>query len=216
MRLVAAVLLLGLIGCDSGKKGALTKEDSLEVQERLGLSNRKEFHWDDAQDVHTNQINGSREIIDTDIHDRSVSGDFDGDGLRETIWIVSDYVNDDGRTCTTYLKSNVNVIPGYNWKACITNISNLGDINGDNADDLYLNHWGSMGNANYVGVMSLSKAGEWYYSIDEFFCMGESEKLRVRKSGDGVIITYNGGEETEDAAEDVWAKHEKFVRPKIQ
>ena len=77
MRLVAAVLLLGLIGCDSGKKGSLTKEDSLEVQERLGLSNRKEFHWDDAQDVHTNQINGSREIIDTDIHDRSVSGDFD-------------------------------------------------------------------------------------------------------------------------------------------
>lgn len=86
----------------------MTTEDSLEVQKRLGLSNRKEFHWDDAPDVHTDQSNGSREIIDTDVHNGSVSGDFDGDGLRETLWIVSNYVNDDGSNCTTYLKSNVN------------------------------------------------------------------------------------------------------------
>ena len=213
MRLLAAVFLLGLVGCNSGNKGALTTEDSLEVEKRLGLSNRKEIHWDDAPAVHTDQSAVSREIIDTDIHSGSVSGDFDGDGLRETLWIVSDFLNDDGSTCTTYLKSNVNVIAGYNWSACSTVISNLGDINGDNADDLYLNHWAVMGSSNVVSVMSLSKTGEWYYSIDAFFCMGESEKLRVRKSGDGVIITYNGAKETGDVVEDVWAQHEKFVRP---
>ncbi|MFM6952585.1 MAG: hypothetical protein ACKOXR_05530 [Bacteroidota bacterium] len=194
----------------------MTKEDSLEVQRRLGIGDNRKVHWDYSNEGRENQTSLSREIVDTEIHDRSVSGDFDGDGLRETLWIVSDYVNDDGATCTTHLKSNVNIIPGYNWKACNTHIHNLGDINGDNADDLYLNHWGSMGNANYVGVMSLSKSGTWYYSVDEFYCMGESENLRVRKSGEGIIITYNGGEETGDVVKDMWAEHEKFVRPKIQ
>lgn len=216
MRTFLAFILLVMCACTPRNKGAMTKEDSLEVQRRLGMGDEKRIHWDESDGAKQNESREDRFIIDTQIHEGSVSGDFDGDGMRESIWVISDYKNDDGTTCTTHLKSNVNVIPKYNWKACITRLHNINDINGDGADDLYLDHWGSMGNTHFVSVMSLSKSGQWYYSVDEFRCMGEDDRLRVKKSGDGVIIRYNGGEDSGDPVADYWAEHEKFVKPKWQ
>lgn len=46
--------------------------------------------------------------------------------------------------------------------------------------------------------------------------MGDSEKLRVRKVRNGVMISYNGGEETGDVVQDAWAEHEKFIKPKCK
>ena len=205
-----------IIACNSGQNNFLTKEDSLEIQKRLGIS-ESNIISDNSPQIKNEQVRAkSREIIDRDIHEFSIDGDFDGDGLFETIWVVSDYKEEDGTTCKTHLKSNVNIIPKHDWDACSTGIRNINDINGDGADDLYVNHWGAIGNTNFVGVMSLSKAGKWYYSVEEFRCMGDSEKLRVRKVRNGVMISYNGGEETGDVVQDAWAEHEKFIKPKCK
>ena len=201
-----AVLLF--IGCGPNSDGKMTHADSVSIQSKFGNPEIPEFGSQEKK-----VIEYSQEIP---IPNNAISGDFNGDGINEMVWIISDFKDDDGSTCATHLKSNNMSIPGYNWNSCSTGISTLSDINGDGADDLYINHWGAMGNTNYVGVISLSKSGDWYYSVDEFQCMGESEKLRVTKCENGVMIKYNGGEETGDVVADAWAEHEKFIKPKLR
>jgi hypothetical protein len=102
----------------------------------------------------------------------ATEGDFDGDGKKEFVWLVSPKINADGTDCEgdcdCYLKFSNPSIPNVTVQQCIGGAPvNHGDLNNDGSDEIgLLRDWFSSCWSGYL-VYTL-EGGKWINAVETF------------------------------------------------
>lgn len=131
----------------------------------------------------------------------AVSGDFDGDGIKEYMWIVAPKIADNETDCigdcNSYIHFSNPKIPTIKIENCIGGTpDNLGDLNKNKTDEIGLSpDWfTSCWKAYYVWTL---KNDKWIYAVEPFstHCQQWEEGVKpieIDPKHDGyVIIRYS-------------------------